>query len=85
MDRIDANIVIIALPSIVSDTHVSLITLVWTVLGYSLVTASILLNLGRLSKNGSLSICLFFIFVIAFSYKPDMSMIKAIDSLTGIF
>ena len=49
MASLDANIVIIALPSIVSDIHVSLITLVWIVLGYSLVTASILLNLGRLS------------------------------------
>jgi EmrB/QacA subfamily drug resistance transporter len=49
MASLDANIVIIALPTIVSDIHVSLLTLVWIVLGYSLVTASILLNLGRLS------------------------------------
>lgn len=49
MASLDANIIIIALPTIVSDIHVSLLTLVWIVLGYSLVTASILLNLGRLS------------------------------------
>ena len=49
MASLDTNIVIIALPTIVSDIHVSLLTLIWIVLGYSLVTASILLNLGRLS------------------------------------
>jgi EmrB/QacA subfamily drug resistance transporter len=49
MASLDTNIVIIALPTIVSDIHVSLLTLVWIVLGYWLVTASILLNLGRLS------------------------------------
>jgi EmrB/QacA subfamily drug resistance transporter len=49
MASLDTNIIIIALPTIVSDIHVSLLTLVWIVLGYSLVTASILLNLGRLS------------------------------------
>jgi MFS family permease len=49
MASLDTNIIIIALPTIVSDIHVSLLTLVWIVLGYSLVTASILLNLGRFS------------------------------------
>jgi len=49
MASLDTNIIIIALPTIVSNIHVSLLTLVWIVLGYSLVTASILLNLGRLS------------------------------------
>jgi EmrB/QacA subfamily drug resistance transporter len=49
MASLDTNIIIIALPTIVSDIHLSLLTLVWIVLGYSLVTASILLNLGRLS------------------------------------
>jgi EmrB/QacA subfamily drug resistance transporter len=49
MASLDTNIIIIALPTIVSDIHVSLLTMVWIVLGYSLVTASILLNLGRLS------------------------------------
>jgi EmrB/QacA subfamily drug resistance transporter len=49
MASLDTNIIIIALPTIVSDIHVSLLTLVWIVLGYWLVTASILLNLGRLS------------------------------------
>jgi EmrB/QacA subfamily drug resistance transporter len=49
MASLDTNIIIIALPTIVSDIDVSLLTLVWIVLGYSLVTASILLNLGRLS------------------------------------
>jgi EmrB/QacA subfamily drug resistance transporter len=49
MASLDTNIIIIALPTIVSDIHVSLLTLIWIVLGYSLVTASILLNLGRFS------------------------------------
>ena len=49
MASLDTNIIIIALPTIVSDIHVTLLTLVWIVLGYWLVTASILLNLGRLS------------------------------------
>jgi hypothetical protein len=42
MASLDTNIIIIALPTIVSDIHVSLLTPVWIVLGYSLVTASIL-------------------------------------------
>ncbi len=49
MASLDTNIIIIALPVIISDIHISLLTLIWIVLGYSLVTASILLNLGRLS------------------------------------
>jgi len=49
MASLDTNIIIIALPIIISDIHISLLTLIWIVLGYSLVTASILLNLGRLS------------------------------------
>jgi EmrB/QacA subfamily drug resistance transporter len=46
---LDTNIIIVALPSIASDLGVSLFTMVWIVLGYSLVTASILLNFGRLA------------------------------------
>ena len=49
MATLDTNIIIIALPAIASDLHTSLLTLVWIVLGYWLVTASILMNLGRLS------------------------------------
>jgi MFS family permease len=49
MASLDTNIIIIALPTIVSDIHVPLLTLVWIDLGSSLVTASILLNLGRFS------------------------------------
>jgi len=49
MASLDTNIIIIALPAIASDLHTSLLTLVWIVLGYWLVTAAILMNLGRLS------------------------------------
>ena len=46
---LDTNIIFIALPVISSDLNISLNTMVWIVIGYSLVTASILLNFGRLS------------------------------------
>jgi MFS family permease len=46
---LDRNIVIIALPTIASDLHTSFFTLTWIVLVYWLVTASVLLNFGRLS------------------------------------
>ena len=46
---LDANIIFIALPIIVSELGASLFTMVWIVIGYSLVTASILLNFGRLA------------------------------------
>ena len=49
MASLDRNIVIIALPTIASDLHTSFFTLMWLVLVYWLVTASVLLNFGRLS------------------------------------
>jgi EmrB/QacA subfamily drug resistance transporter len=49
MASLDRNIVIIALPTIASDLHTSFFTLMWIVLVYWLVTASVLLNFGRLS------------------------------------
>src|SRR5215813_6284111 len=49
MASLDRNIVIIALPTIASDLHTSFFTLTWIVLVYWLVTASFLLNFGRLS------------------------------------
>jgi EmrB/QacA subfamily drug resistance transporter len=49
MASLDRNIVIIALPTIASDLHTSFFTLTWIVLVYWLVTASVLLNFGRLS------------------------------------
>jgi len=45
---IDLNIIFIALPTIASELGSSLFTMVWIIIGYSLVTASILLNFGRL-------------------------------------
>lgn len=45
---LDLNIVFIALPTIASELGTSLFTMVWIIIGYSLVTGSILLNLGRL-------------------------------------
>jgi EmrB/QacA subfamily drug resistance transporter len=49
MASVDRNIVIIALPTISSELHTSLLTLVWIALGYWVVTASVLLNFGRLA------------------------------------
>lgn len=46
---LDTNIIIVALPQIASDLDVSMFTMVWIVLSYTLVTASILLNFGRLA------------------------------------
>lgn len=49
MAALDRNIIVIALPSISSDLHTSLITLVWITIGYWVVTSSILLTFGRLA------------------------------------
>ena len=49
MASLDRNIILIALPTIALDLHASFFTLVWIVLVYWLVTASVLLNFGKLS------------------------------------
>lgn len=49
MASLDRNIVVIALPTIATLLHTSLLTLVWIALGYWVVTASVLLNFGRLA------------------------------------
>lgn len=49
MASLDRNIVIIALPTIASELHTSLLTLVWIAIGYWVVTASVLLTFGRLA------------------------------------
>ncbi len=49
MASLDRNIIIIALPSIASELHTALITLVWIAIGYWVVTASMLLTFGRLA------------------------------------
>jgi EmrB/QacA subfamily drug resistance transporter len=46
---LDANIIFIALPTIASELGTSVFTMVWIIIGYSLVIASILLNFGRLA------------------------------------
>jgi len=45
---LDLNIIFIALPTIASELGASLFTMVWIIIGYSLVTASVLMNFGRL-------------------------------------
>ncbi|MDQ4073178.1 MAG: MFS transporter [Thermoproteota archaeon] len=49
MASLDRNIIIMALPTIASELHTSLLTLVWIAIGYWVVTASVLLNFGRLA------------------------------------
>ncbi|MGA2198564.1 MAG: MFS transporter [Nitrososphaerales archaeon] len=50
MSSLDTNIVLIALPTIGRELpNTTLFDLVWTLLGYQLVTASVLVNFGRLS------------------------------------
>jgi len=45
---LDLNIIFIALPTIASELGTSLFTMMWIIIGYSLVTASVLMNFGRL-------------------------------------
>jgi EmrB/QacA subfamily drug resistance transporter len=49
MAVLDSNIVLIALPTITSDIHASPFEAVWIIMGYVLVTASLLMSFGRLS------------------------------------
>lgn len=50
MASLDSNIVLIALPTIARQLpHISLLELLWVLLGYQLVTASVLVNFGRLA------------------------------------
>ena len=50
MSSLDTNIVLIALPTIGRELpQTSLLDLLWTLLGYQLITASVLVNFGRLS------------------------------------
>lgn len=50
MSSLDSNIVLIALPTITRDLpNTSLLDLLWVLLGYQLVTATVLVNFGRLA------------------------------------
>lgn len=52
MSALDANIVIIALPTIARELPgTSVLSLIWILMGYSLVTAVVLLSFGRLSDQ----------------------------------
>jgi EmrB/QacA subfamily drug resistance transporter len=49
MAILDSNIVLIALPTIIADLHASPFEAIWIIMGYVLVTASLLMSFGRLS------------------------------------
>ena len=49
MAILDSNIVLIALPTITADLRASPFEAVWIIMGYVLVTASLLMSFGRLS------------------------------------
>lgn len=49
MTSLDGNIVLIALPNIARDLPgTSLFDLIWVLIGYQLITASVVINFGRL-------------------------------------
>ncbi len=47
--NVDATIVVVALPAILSGLHSTIATLLWTITGYMLVSTVLLLPLGKLS------------------------------------
>ena len=49
MAVLDSNIVLIALPTVTADLHATPFEAVWVIMGYVLVTASLLMTFGRLS------------------------------------
>ena len=50
MSSLDSNIVLIALPSIAKDLPgTTLFDLIWILMGYQLITASVVINFGRLA------------------------------------
>ncbi|HEX9056867.1 MAG TPA: MFS transporter [Ktedonobacterales bacterium] len=49
MVAIDSTIVILALPSMLEDLHSNLVTMVWVLIGYLLVSTVLLLTFGRMA------------------------------------
>jgi EmrB/QacA subfamily drug resistance transporter len=49
MFAIDSSIVVLALPSIMTDLHADLVSLIWILMGYSLMSTVALLTFGRLA------------------------------------
>lgn len=49
MTGIDGTIVVLALPTMMTDLHASLIEMVWVIMGYTLTTTVLLMVLGRLA------------------------------------
>ncbi|MDE2591224.1 MAG: MFS transporter, partial [Patescibacteria group bacterium] len=94
MASLDTNIVIIALPRIVSDLHASMIQTIWIVLSYGLVTASVLLSFGRLAdmfgrvKLYNFGLVLFTIssFLCSFSQNGfELILLRMVQALGAAF
>lgn len=94
MASLDANILIIALPRLVPDLHVSLIETIWIILSYGLVTTSVLLSFGRLAdmfgrvKLYNFGLILFTIasFLCSLAQTgPELIMFRIIQALGAAF
>src|SRR5215472_11129328 len=49
MVAIDSTIVILALPNMLQDLHSNLVTMVWVIIGYLLVSTVLMLTFGRMA------------------------------------
>ena len=89
MAILDSNIVLIALPTITADLHASPFSAVWIIMGYVLVTASLLMTFGRLSdifgrvRLYNLGFALFTIGSALCSIAPDGSSLVVFRLVQG--
>ena len=89
MAILDSNIVLIALPTITDDLHASPFEAVWIIMGYVLVTASLLMSFGRLSdifgrvRLYNLGFALFTIGSALCSIAPDGSSLVLFRLVQG--
>lgn len=49
MSAIDSTVVVLGLPVMVKDLHASLVSMIWVIMGYTLVSTACLLVLGRIA------------------------------------
>jgi EmrB/QacA subfamily drug resistance transporter len=49
MSAIDSTVVVLGLPVMVQDLHASLVSMIWVIMGYTLVSTACLLVLGRIA------------------------------------
>ena len=49
MSAIDSTVVVLGLPVMVQDLHATLVSMIWVIMGYTLVSTALLLVLGRIA------------------------------------